>query len=55
MEKKVYEVKDLQKVTGLARNTVMSLINSGQIKSVRAGRRILIPSWALDKFLGKNQ
>ena len=55
MEKKVYEVKDIQKATGLARNTVMNLINSGQIKSVRAGRRILIPAWALDDFLGKAQ
>ncbi|MDR3589809.1 MAG: helix-turn-helix domain-containing protein [Negativicutes bacterium] len=51
--KKVYEVTEVQQVLGLSRNTVMALLLSGKLKSVRAGRRWLIPAWALDSYLGE--
>lgn len=52
--KKVYQIKEVCNLTELSRNTVMKLITTGQLKAVKAGqRRWLIPSWALDEFLGK--
>jgi excisionase family DNA binding protein len=48
---KVYTVKDVQGTTKLARGTVMRLINEGKLHAVRAGRRILVPGWALEAFL----
>ncbi len=51
MEKAIYQVKEVQSITGLARNTVTKLINEGKLHAVRAGRRILIPGWALEAFL----
>lgn len=51
----VYSVKEVQKITKLGRNTVSKLIETKQIKSVRAGRRILIPAWALEEFLKQAQ
>ncbi len=53
MEQTVYTVKELQKITKLGRNTIGKLIETKQIKTVRAGRRILIPAWALNEFLAK--
>jgi excisionase family DNA binding protein len=41
------------KILKLGRNTVMKLINTGQLKAIRAGvRRLLVPGWALEEFLG---
>ena len=46
-----YSVKEAQSITGLGKNTIFKLIAEGQIHSVRAGKRILIPLWAIEKFL----
>ena len=53
MEQAVYSVKEIQQITKLGRNTIGKLIESKQLKTVKAGRRILIPAWALDEFLAK--
>lgn len=53
MDQKVYQIKDVQKITGLCRNKVSALIANGQLKSIRLGRRVIIPAWALDEFLSK--
>lgn len=55
MEQTVFSIKETQKITKLGRNTIDKLIKTGQLKVVRAGRRVLIPKWALDEFLGKAQ
>jgi len=51
MNKKVFTITETQEALGLARNTVMSLINNGKLRAVRAGRRWLIPSEAIDAYL----
>jgi len=51
MSRKVYSVADVQEALGLARNSVMALLLSGKLRSIRAGRRWLIPSSALTDFL----
>ena len=46
-------VEDLMPILGIGRNTAYELIRSGQIRSVRIGRQILIPREALLEFLRK--
>lgn len=53
-EKLAYSVKEFRKFTGLCKNLTYKLLESGELKSVRAGRRILIPAWAVEEFL-RNQ
>lgn len=53
MEKKVFTVKEAQELLRLSRNTLMRLVNAETIRAIRVGRRILIPSWAIDEFLRK--
>jgi len=53
-KKRVYHVNEMMQILGLSRNTLMALLMSGQLKSVRAGRRWLIPSSSLSEFLGEN-
>ena len=48
-----YTTKELPGILNISRNTVLKLIKNGQIKTVRAGRRIIIPSWAIEEFLSK--
>lgn len=52
MENKlVLTIKDVMQLTGLARNSVTKLIKTGQIRSIQAGKRILIPQQAFSDFL----
>ena len=44
-------VRDVQFVLGVSRKTVDALIHSGQLKSIRARKRILIPKAALLEYL----
>lgn len=49
----VNSVNETCKILKLGRNTVMKLIHTGELKSKRAGeRRLLIPGWAIEEFLG---
>lgn len=42
---------ELGEALGVGRNTAYGLVNSGRIRSVRVGRRILVPTSAVDEFL----
>lgn len=42
---------DLQALLGLGRSTVYKLLRSGELRSVRAGRRIIVPATAVADFL----
>jgi len=53
MEKQAFSVKEVIAATGLGRNLIYELIQRGELKSIRAGRRILVPAWALEEFLKK--
>ena len=47
----VLTVTDVKKILKVSRSTVMSLLESSKIKSVRAGARWLITRNAVDDFL----
>ena len=47
-------VEDLMPILGIGRNTAYELVRSGQIRSIRVGRKIRVPKDAVDAFLGKD-
>lgn len=46
-----YKPADLQPLLGLGRSTVYNLLRSGELRSVRVGRRIIVPAAAVADFL----
>lgn len=46
-----YSVKEVQAFLGIGEPLIFKLLASGKIRSVKAGRRRLIPKAALDDFL----
>lgn len=46
-----YSAKEVAALTGLHRNEVYKLLHAGELKSIRLGRRILIPRSALEEWL----
>lgn len=49
----VYTPKDLELILHLSKNTVNALLNSGQLRAVRCGRKWLIPHAAVLEFLAQ--
>lgn len=49
--KKAYTVAEAQHLLSIGRNSIYQLINTGEIHSVRKGRRILVPESAIDRYL----
>ncbi len=47
-------VEDLMPILGIGRNTAYELIRSGQIKSIRIGRKIRIPKAEVLAFLNRS-
>ncbi len=47
-------VEDLMPILGIGRNTAYELVRSGQIRSVRIGRKIRIPKSEVLAFLDRN-
>ena len=47
----VLRVDDLMPVLDIGRNTAYELVRSGQIRSVRVGRKLRIPKQAVEDFL----
>ncbi len=47
-------VEDLMPILGIGRNTAYELVRSGQIKSIRIGRKIRIPKVEVLTFLNRN-
>ncbi|GBG57301.1 hypothetical protein SPFL3102_02667 [Sporomusaceae bacterium FL31] len=45
------DVLNTCKFLGLSRGTVMKLISLGELKAVKAGKRWIIPGWAIEQFL----
>jgi excisionase family DNA binding protein len=55
MEKKTASIKEVGRVLGIGRSLTFKLINSGEIPSIRLGRRILVPVAALEKIVASKQ
>ena len=47
----VLRVEDLMPVLDIGRNAAYELVRSGQIRSVRVGRKLRIPKQAVEDFL----
>ena len=54
INKLAYKPSEVCEALGLSLPVVYELINSGHIRSLRVGRRILVPVDALAEFLGEN-
>ena len=48
-----YRVEEVAKMLGVSRSAAYNLVGDGYIRSVRAGRLILIPADALNEFLAE--
>jgi len=51
VQKATFNRKEAAAYLGVAENTFARLLSQGRIKYIRAGRRILIPKVAIDRFL----
>ena len=49
----VLTVEDLMPILSIGRNTAYELIRSGQIRSVRAGRKIRVTKEAIAEYLSR--
>lgn len=52
VEKLAYSVDEAVKASGLGRTTIFECIRSGQLVSVKVGRRRVIPADALRRLVG---
>ena len=51
IEKLAYSIDEAAAALSLSRSAVKALLYTGKLKYKQAGRRKLIPRWALDEFL----
>jgi len=51
MEKLALSPAESRRALGLGRTTFYNLISSGELRTVRVGRRILVPATELERFL----
>lgn len=51
IDKPVLSVSEMSKKLGIGRNTCYAMIKSGEIQTVRAGRRILVPVSSIQRWL----
>jgi len=50
-ERKAYNVDEVGKMLGIGRSSAYTAVRTGQIRSIKVGRRIIIPASALDRLL----
>jgi excisionase family DNA binding protein len=51
LERKAYTIEEAAEVLGIGRNTVLRIISEKRLRTVRCGKRVIIPIQALDEFL----
>jgi excisionase family DNA binding protein len=51
MEKIGYSVDETVEASGLGRSTIYELIRSGELDSIKVGRRRIVPADALREFI----
>lgn len=52
-EKEIYTVEEVARRLRIGRGSAFNAVKSGEIPSIRIGRRILIPKAAIDAMLEK--
>lgn len=53
-DRQTYTVAEVAKILGIGRNTAYDACNTGEIRTIRVGGRILIPRAAIDELLTGN-
>jgi excisionase family DNA binding protein len=51
IERKTCSVEEAAKILGISRNTAYDAVRSGQVPTVKIGRRLLVPRAALERML----
>ncbi|NIL78389.1 excisionase family DNA-binding protein [Rhodococcus sp. B10] len=51
MSRRLYSVPEAMAHTGLGRSNLFNKLASGEIRSVKAGKRRLIPDTAIDEYI----
>lgn len=51
VNKVAFFVNEIAQMTGLSTQKIRRMIKAGELQSVRAGKRILVPRGALEQFL----
>ena len=55
MEKKTYTVPEAAEALGIGRNAAYEAARTGQLPTIRIGKRILVPVVALERLLDLEQ
>ncbi len=55
MEKKTYTVPEAAEALGIGRNAAYEAARTGQLPTIRIGKRILVPVAALERMLSVEQ
>jgi excisionase family DNA binding protein len=50
-ERQTLKIEEAAKVLGISRNTAYEAVKSGQLPTIKIGRRFLVPKAALDRML----
>ncbi len=51
MEKRTYSIPEVAKVLGIGRTAAYEAARTGEIPTIRIGKRILVPDAALERLL----
>ena len=55
MEKRTYSIPEVAKVLGIGRTAAYEAARTGEIPTIRIGKRILVPVAALERLLAGNE
>lgn len=55
VEKVGYSVEETMQATGLGRSTVYELLGSGELESIKVGRRRIVPVDAITQFMNSKR
>lgn len=51
IQKQGFRPEEAGRAIGVGETTARGLIKEGKLKSIRIGRAIVVPQWAIDEFL----
>jgi excisionase family DNA binding protein len=46
-----YSIRDTARKIGVSAQTIRQAIKNGQLQAKRLGRRVVVPTWAIEAFL----
>jgi excisionase family DNA binding protein len=53
MERKAVSVKDFQRACGIGKNYAYELVNTGKIRTLKVGKKWVIPITEIDRWLSQ--